>query len=79
MLNLDRLPLQLKPGDMYATKDTSTFSDWKTVMVVAIDHGQMATKPGANDGRPASITLLVDGPRIVQMPFGFMRNYIKMT
>lgn len=69
----------LLPGDMFIRKEvTSGPVEWKTFTVISIDHGQMPSKPGAGDGRPATVLLLCDGPRIVKKEFGFLKNFIKL-
>jgi hypothetical protein len=49
----------LAPGDVLVNDLIA--SDWRTALVIAIDHGKLPTSRELNDGRTASVLLLVSG------------------
>lgn len=71
----------LHPGDMFIVKEVRADVpvEWKTFTVIAIDRGETSNPSEGRKARPASVTILCDGPRIVTKDFSFLRNFIKVA
>ena len=65
----------LKPGDVLRSKVHGEQSfDW-TGIVIAIDRGETSEPGSGRRSRPATVTLLIDGPRMITRELGWIGCY----